>query len=97
MQLCKIIQSKKYLRPPRFNLWKKLSSFQNLIDNRLKLKTLIKSKLFQTVTAALILFTCVNCILTIYLSNTVFTIIDDILMIIFVIEVMFKLVGLGPE
>lgn len=43
------------------------------------------------------MLTFVNCILTIYIESDVFDIIDDVIMMIIVVEVMFKFIGLGPE
>lgn len=38
----------------------------------------------------------INCILTMYLESNVFDIIDDVIIIIIVIEIGFRLIGLGP-
>ena len=97
MQLCKIIQSKNYLRPPRYKLWKRLTPFQNFVNNTLGLKDFIKSTKFQILVAIFVVLSFVNCILTMYVDSDVFDIIDDVTMIIIVIEVFFKFVGLGPE
>lgn len=97
MQLCKIIQSKDYLRPPRYQVWKRLAPFQNFVDNTLGLKSFIKGTTFQLIIAIFVVLSFVNCILTMYVDNNVFDIIDDVIMIIIVIEIVFKFVGLGPE
>jgi hypothetical protein len=38
MQLCKIIQSKSYLRPPRYKIWKTFAIAQSFIERKLGLK-----------------------------------------------------------
>lgn len=96
MQLCKIIQSKNYLRPPRYKLWKRLTPFQNFVHNTLGLKDFIKSTKFQILVGIFVVLSFVNCILTMYVDSDVFDVIDDVIMMIIVIEVIFKFVGLGP-
>lgn len=97
MQLCKIIQSKNYLRPPRYRIWKRLAPFQSFVHDTLGLKDFIKSTKFQLMVAIFVVISFVNCILTMYVENNLFDIIDDVIMIIIVIEIVFKFVGLGPE
>lgn len=96
MQLCKIIQANSYLRPPRFQTPQNLSNFQNFVQNKLKMRQIIKSNKYQAITSIYILLTFVNCILTMYIGSRVFDIIDDILMLIYIIEVLFRLIGFGP-
>jgi hypothetical protein len=67
MQLCKIIQSNNYLWPPRFKVPEKLARFQNLVDNKLKFRAILTSNKYQAIVSILILFTFVNCIITLYL------------------------------
>jgi hypothetical protein len=97
MQLCKIIQSNNYLWPPLFKIPEKLEKFQNFVDNRLKFRAILTSNKYQATIALLILFTFINCILTLYLTSyPIFDILDNLLMIFFVLEVTFRLIGLGP-
>lgn len=97
MQLCKIIQSKRYLYPPRFKVWKRLNYFQDYLNNRLKIKEIILSSKFQLFSAIFVLLSFINCILTMYVESNVFDIIDDVIIILIVIEIGFRLIGLGPE
>lgn len=96
MQICKIIQSKKYLKPPRYNLWRRLNTFQSFVDNKLKLRKIISSKYFTIFTALFIVLTFINCILTMYVRTVVFDVIDDVLMMVYITEVLFRFIGLGP-
>lgn len=41
--------------------------------------------------------TFVNCALSLYTNLRVFDVIDDILIIFYVVEIVLKIVGLGPE
>lgn len=45
----------------------------------------------------LILVTFINCALSIYTGYKVFDVIDDVLIIVYVVEIVVKMVGLGPE
>lgn len=85
MQLCKIIQSKNYLRPPRFSTFRKFNHFQSFLHNKLKLKEFIDSNKFKVVVAIFIIFTFINSLLTMYVPTDVFDVIDDVLMMIYIV------------
>lgn len=61
------------------------------------MKEIILSDKFKIANSLIILLTFVNCILAIYTEVRAFDVIDDILIVIYVIEIGFKIVGLGPE
>lgn len=85
MQLCKIIQSKSYLRPPRYKVWKRFAAAQSLFDRKLGLKDIILSSKFQIVAVIFIILSFINCILTMYVDSNVFDVIDDVIMVVIVI------------
>lgn len=55
------------------------------------------SNSFQLAISLFILLAFVNCILTMYINSMIFDIIDDVVMVLILVENVFKLIGLGPE
>lgn len=97
MQICKIISSNNNLMPPRFMTWRKLNRFHGYFQDKLKLKDFFNSRKFNIVLGFIIIITFINCILTIYTDIKAFGIIDDILLYLYIVEVLFRLATFGAE
>lgn len=97
MQLCKILQADSEMMPPRFHDWQKWLFVRRTINEKLHLKEIIMSDKFKICVSVIILITFVNSFLSIYTDYRVFDMIDDLLIIFYVIEIMMKIIGMGPE
>lgn len=97
MQLCKILQSNSSMLPPRFYDWERWVEFRRIINRKFKLKQIVLSQTFKIVIGVIILITTTNSLLSIYTPYHAFDVIDDILIIFYVVEIVIKIVGLGPE
>ena len=84
MLLCQILQSKSTMLPPKFDDWNRWIKFTKNLNDIFKLKIILTSKKFKIFSSVFILFSFVNCLLSIYTKYEVFDVIDDILIAIFV-------------
>lgn len=82
--------------PPTFNDWGRWLQFRRYLNDKLKLKIIVLSKPFKIFISIFIIFTFINCILAIYTEIEAFDIIDDIFMILYCLEIVLKIVALGP-
>lgn len=96
MQICKVIDSKSYLRPPRF-AWRRMKTFKSYVQDNLKLREFLKSDKYLVVSSILIIITFFNSILEMYTDILAFSIIDDILLVLYIVEVLLRLVALGAS
>lgn len=97
MQLCKVLESDTDMLPPKFHDWERWINFRKYINQTFHLKDIVHSNGFKIGFTIVIILTFVNSCLNIYTDYAVFDIIDNVLMAIFVLEVILKLLGLGPE
>lgn len=97
MQLCKILQADNSMLPPQFHDWDRWLLFRRYVNEKFKLKEILQSDECKIAVAILILITFVNSLLSIYTSHKVFDIIDDFLILIYVVEILLKIIGIGPE
>lgn len=70
--------------PPKFDDWNRWIKFRKNLNDIFKLKIILTSKKFKIFSSVFILFSFVNCLLSIYTKYEVFDVIDDILIAIFV-------------
>lgn len=85
------------MSPPKHRYWKKLTHFEALLEKKFKLRTIVKSEKMALFDAAFSLFIFINCILNIYVNSRVFDVIDDVIMVLLMILVSFKIIATGPE
>lgn len=96
MQLCKVLQANASMMPPSFHDWELWIRFRRFINSTLRLKAIIKGTPFAIVTSIIIILTFINCCLALYTRFRVFDILDDIFTGIFCLELLLKVLGLGP-
>jgi hypothetical protein len=97
MHLCKILQAKTALLPPKFHDWDRWIIFRRIINETFYIKRIVQSKAFKIANSLLILFCFINSILALYLKLIVFNVIDDVIIFIFLAELFIKIVGIGLE
>ena len=97
MQLCKILQSNSSMLPPTFEDWEKWMKFRNYVNNKFKLKAIINSTKFKVFIAIFVIITFINCLLALFTKIEAFKIVDDVLMGFFCLEIVLKIIGIGPE
>lgn len=95
MQLCKILHANEGMLPPKFGDWQVWVRFQSWLDFQLHLKHKIESRAFSIVTIIIIVLTFVNSCSFLFTRMNIFAILDDIFMIIFCVEIILKMLGLG--
>lgn len=95
MQICKIIQSNSYLKPPRFFTWKKTVRFESYIHNKASSKEVLNSNTFQIIISIIIILTFINCLLNLYTDVRIFDVFDDLLLFLYMVEVFIRLAALG--
>lgn len=66
------------------------------MNETFNLKEFVLSFRFKVGATCLILIAVINCILALFTKPIIFSIFDDIITFLFVIELLLKLVGLGP-
>ena len=96
MQLCKILQSNKSMMPPQFQDWERWLKFRKYVNDKLRLKKIILSTKFRVIVCIFIILTFVNCCLALYTKIKAFDIIDDVFMVLYCLEIILKIIGLGP-
>lgn len=97
MQLCKILQANASMLPPRFNDWNAWIKLRIFLKDKLKIKRIVLSKPFRIFISIFIIFTFINCCLALYQQAKVFYVIDDVIMVIYCVEILVKILGLGIE
>jgi hypothetical protein len=96
MQICKIINSHRSLYPPIFNDWEPWIKFRRYINQEYGLKDFFFSPGYKIFGSIFILFAIINCLLNIFTSVRVFYIIDIIVALVFLLELILKLIAIGP-
>lgn len=71
--------------PPQFNDWKRWVQFRRNINYIFKLHQIVSSTRFKNANSLLIILAFVIGLLSLYTSYEAFNIIDDVLIVIFVI------------
>lgn len=97
MQIIKIMHSHPSLSPPIFDDWKPWITFRAYINRKYGLKDHINSIKFKIIGSIVILFAVINCLLNMYLKYQIFEVIDNVIAILFIFELIMKMVALGPE
>lgn len=91
------MQEKTSMLPPLFSDWGRWMLFRATINEFFKFKTIIRTKAFKICNSILIVFCFINSMIAIYTSYEVFNVIDDVLILIFCVELFVKIIGLGVE
>lgn len=97
MQLCKILEENDNMIPPLYDdlLW--WVKFRSKVNGLLKLNVLVEKWVFKVIVNTVIVLTFINCLVDLYSENQVSDVLNYIAMTLFVIEVLVKILGFGPE
>lgn len=80
-----------------FEDWPPWINFRTSINEKIHLKTIVTDVRFKIAISIFIIFTICNCILYVYSLSPVFSVIDNIVTALFFIEIVIKIIGIGPE
>ncbi len=83
--------------PPLYDdlLW--WVKFRSKVNGLLKLNVLVEKWVFKVIVNTVIVLTFINCLVDLYSENQVSDVLNYIAMTLFVIEVLVKILGFGPE
>lgn len=85
------------MMPPQFNDWKLWIQFRENIIKLTSIDEIVKTWVYQFISNLIVILTFFNCIAYIITLNSVLAVIDNVLLWIFVIEIIIRIVGLGPQ
>ena len=83
--------------PPAFDDVQIWVQFRDFMKHTLKIKLIVKHWIFELVVSILIICTFINVIFLVYDVFTISKTLDDISVWIFVVELLFRIIGIGPE
>ena len=97
MKLGKIIIENSAMIPPSFDDIQLWIDFRNYMKNTLHVKAIVQHWIFELVASIVILATFINAIFLVYDVFAVSKTIDDVLVWVFVLELAFRIIAIGPE
>ena len=83
--------------PPSFDDIQLWIDFRNYMKNTLHVKAIVQHWIFELVASIVILATFINAIFLVYDVFAVSKTIDDVLVWVFVLELAFRIIAIGPE
>lgn len=97
MQLGRILQENSNLRPPLLTDWPTWISFRKLINSKCKLRELVNTSGFKFLSSLIVIGGFSNAFLFLYYGNPINGSIDNIFANIFMVELLLKIIAIGPE
>ena len=83
--------------PPAFDDIQLWIDFRKFMKERLKLKDIVQHWLFELIVSILIIATFINAIFLVYNVFAVSELLDNIFVWIFVLELILRIIAIGPE
>jgi len=97
MKMGTIILENSAMIPPSFDDIECWLNFRKFLNSRFKLKKIVHHMAFELVVSFLIIATFINAIFLVYNVFTVAIVIDDVFVWIFVVELIIRIIAIGPE